>query len=126
MEHFRSLFGVAVGLLVLVGSIVKSQYQQLKKSVLQKTAGVSRRQVAAMVPVAYLVLIRLSELAGVVLSVGAAAMLSTCVIVIRYLIALSLLIGVSVLAPALAVAPSLISNRGIDEKTALELLRTEA
>ncbi len=123
--RFMALFSVVAGMLVLVGSIMTSRYRRLEESVLLKTLGASRRQVLAIVSVEYLVLGVLAAVAGILLSVGAAATLATHVFELPYAFVPGPLVGTLVLVPVLTIALGLINSRGIYKRSVLEVLRTE-
>ncbi len=65
---FMALFSIASGLLVLAGAIATSRFQRLKESVLLKTLGATRRQIAQITLTEYLALGALAGLAGVLLA----------------------------------------------------------
>jgi putative ABC transport system permease protein len=65
---FMALFSVASGLLVLAGAIATSRFQRLKESVLLKTLGATRRQIAQITVTEYAALGALAGLTGVLLA----------------------------------------------------------
>ena len=65
---FMALFSIASGLLVLTGAIATSRFQRLKESVLLKTLGATRRQIAQITVTEYAALGALAGLAGVALA----------------------------------------------------------
>jgi putative ABC transport system permease protein len=65
---FMALFSIASGMLVLAGAIATSRFQRLKESVLLKTLGASRRQVAQITVTEYVALGALAGLTGVLLA----------------------------------------------------------
>jgi putative ABC transport system permease protein len=65
---FMALFSIASGLLVLAGAIATSRFQRVKESVLLKTLGATRRQIAQITLTEYVALGALAGLAGVALA----------------------------------------------------------
>jgi putative ABC transport system permease protein len=65
---FMALFSIASGLLVLAGAIATSRFQRVKESVLLKTLGATRRQIAQITVTEYVALGTLAGLAGVALA----------------------------------------------------------
>ena len=65
---FMALFSIASGLLVLAGAIATSRFQRLKESVLLKTLGATRRQIAQITVTEYAAMGALAGLTGVLLA----------------------------------------------------------
>ena len=68
---FMALFSIASGLLVLAGAVATSRFQRLKESVLLKTLGATRRQIAQITMTEYAALGALAGLTGVLLAAAA-------------------------------------------------------
>lgn len=66
--RIMSLFTVATGLIVLVGSVLTGRFQRLRENVLLRTLGASRRQVGWIEVTEYLALGFLAALAGSILA----------------------------------------------------------
>lgn len=122
--RFMAFFSVSVGLIVLVGVIASSRYQRLEESVLLKTLGASRRQVAAIMALEYLFLGAFAAAAGVILSLGGVWALSRYLFEIgfapNYLPVLLAFAAVSLLT----VAVGMVSSRGVHTSPPLEVLRS--
>ncbi len=70
--RFMAGFIVGTGLIVLAGVMASGRFQRLRESVLLRTLGASRTQIARIQVIEYLLLGTLASLAGVVLAWGAA------------------------------------------------------
>jgi putative ABC transport system permease protein len=70
--RFMAGFSILTGLLVLASSVLISRYQRTRESVLLRTLGASRRQIARITLLEYALLGTLAALAGVVLAALAA------------------------------------------------------
>jgi putative ABC transport system permease protein len=69
--RFMAGFSLAVGALVLIGSIATTRLQRLRESVLLRTLGATRRQILRIALAEYLALGLLSSLTAVLLAAGA-------------------------------------------------------
>ena len=109
---------------MLVGVIASSRYQRIEESVLLKTLGASRRQVAAIMALEYLFLGAFAAATGVILSLGGVWALSRYLFEIgfapNYLPVLFAFAAVCLLT----VAVGMLSSRGVHTKPPLEVLRS--
>ena len=123
--RFLAGFSVATGLIVLLGAVSTSRIQRIRESVLLKTLGASRRQVAAILFTEYLLLSLLAVLTGLALALVAGWALSRWFFELEFEaapLALALLGGAVTL---LAVTVALWASREVFRHTPLEALREE-
>jgi putative ABC transport system permease protein len=121
-----AFFSIITGILVLIGSVIISKYQRIQESVLLRTMGASRRQIAGINTVEYFLLGSLSAFTGIFIALMASWVLakySFNTILIPQPI--PLLIGfVSITGITLLIG--LLNSREVVNKPPLEILRKEA
>lgn len=125
VARFMALFSILTGLIVLAGAVFISRFQRIEESVLLKTLGASRSTVLRIMSVEYLVLGVVASLTGIVLALAAGwsisifvfdSTLSTPAMQILYIMAT--VVGLTVLIGHL-------NSRGVYDRSALEVLRSE-
>jgi len=124
--RFMAGFSILTGLLVLASSVLISRYQRTRESVLLRTLGASRRQIARITLLEYALLGTLAALAGVVLAAGAAWALSTWVF--EAPLSLRALLPLPALVLLVAVLTALIgwlNSRSVLGQPPLAVLRAE-
>jgi putative ABC transport system permease protein len=123
--QFMALFTVATGLVVLAGAILTGRHQRIRETVLLRTLGATRRQVALIQLVEYAVLGVQGAVVGALLAVAGNALLA------RYVFHMPATasagqIGTAILTvAALAVATGFVAGRGVVDHPPLEILRQE-
>ncbi|HXQ80546.1 MAG TPA: FtsX-like permease family protein [Opitutaceae bacterium] len=123
--QFMALFTVATGLVVLAGAILTGRHQRIRETVLLRTLGATRRQVALIQLVEYAVLGIQAGVVGGLLAIAGNALLARYVFHIAAT-ASAWQIGAAVVAVAsLAVATGLVAGRGVMDHPPLEILRQE-
>jgi putative ABC transport system permease protein len=122
---FMAFFTVATGLVVLAGAVVAGRYQRIREAVLLRTLGASRRQLDRIQLVEYAVLGGLAAALGILLALGANALLA------HYLFATApvaparpLLVALG-LVPAVTLITGWLADRGASARPPLEALRLE-
>ena len=122
---FMALFTVATGLVVLAGAVVAGRYQRLRESVLLRTLGATRRQLAQIQLVEYAVLGGLAAIVGGVLALAGAELLARFVFDAP-LVAPPLTLALGGLAVvAVTLLTGRLADRGLAARPPLEVLRTE-
>jgi putative ABC transport system permease protein len=123
--QFMALFTVATGLVVLAGAILMGRHQRLRETVLLRTLGATRRQLAAIQLVEYAALGLQAAVVGAVLAVAGSALLARFVFHVGASApAGQIAIGVGTVV-ILSVATGLLAGRGIADHPPLEILRQE-
>jgi len=125
VARFMGLFSVLTGLIVLSGAVLISRFQRIEESVLLKTLGASRKTVLRIMSVEYLVLGVVGSITGTILALGAGWSISRWVFEASLVIE-PLPIGlVAVSVVALTILIGRLNSRGVYDKSALEVLRSE-
>jgi putative ABC transport system permease protein len=123
--QFMALFTVITGLVVLAGAILSGRHQRIRETVLLRTLGATRRQVALIQLVEYSVLGIQAAVVGALLALAADALLAHFVFHVAVTVfAGEVALGIAVVA-ALAVATGFAAGRGIVDHPPLEILRQE-
>lgn len=124
--RFMAAFSVATGLLVLLGAILTSRLQRVRESVLLRTLGATRRQIAAILLAEYAALGLASALAGSLLAVVAGWALARWVFDgMEYGVPVTPLVVLGGLLMALAAGIGVWASREVFRQTPLEMLREE-
>lgn len=124
--EFMALFTVATGLVVLAGAILTGRHQRIRETVLLRTLGASRRQLALIQLVEYAVLGTQGAVVGALLAVAGNALLARFVFHVTAATP-PLQVGLAVVIVAiLAVATGFVAGRGVVDHPPLEVLRQES
>ena len=124
--EFMALFTVATGLVVLAGAILTGRHQRIRETVLLRTLGASRRQLALIQLVEYAVLGTQGAVVGALLAVAGNALLARFVFHVAAATP-PLQVGLAVVIVAfLAVATGFVAGRGVVDHPPLEILRQES
>jgi putative ABC transport system permease protein len=123
--RFLAAFSIATGFVVLLGAVSTSRLQRIRESVLLKTLGATRRQIALIMFTEYLLLGVLAVLTGIVLAVGASWALATWFFEVDFELIAVPLLAIGAAVTALAVAVGLWASREVFQHTPLEAIREE-
>ncbi len=123
--QFMALFTVATGLIVLAGAILTGRHQRIRETVLLRTLGATRRQVALIQLVEYAVLGTQAAVVGGLLAVGGNALLARFVFHIPASAPPGQIAAAVAVVASLTVATGFIAGRGITDHPPLEILRQE-
>lgn len=123
--RFMAMFSILTGLLVLAGSVIISRYQRMKESVLLRTLGAVRRQILQINAVEYLSIGLIASLAGVLLALAAAWVLSYFSFEIIFAPKLFLPFATVIGITALTLLIGLWNSRAVINRPPLEVLRSE-
>jgi len=121
--RFMALFSIASGVIVLVGAISTSRFHRVKESVLLKTLGASKKQIAQIFSTEYATLGTLSGLTGIVLATVAGWALVTFLFELDFAMPALPLLGLWVSVTVLTTAIGLASNRKVMRKPPLAVIR---
>ncbi len=123
--QFIGLFSIITGLIVLAGSAATSRFQRIREAVLLRTLGAKQNQVVKIQIIEYAILGVMAALIGLILSVGASALLGYFYFDIEFVPNFVILGAEVVILVILVLAIGLVNTRGIQEKSPLEVLRAE-
>jgi putative ABC transport system permease protein len=123
--RFLAAFSVATGFIVLLGAVLTGRLQRIRESVLLRTLGATRRQIARVLLAEYLALGLLASLAGIVLAVVAGWALARWLFEVDYAVPVLPLLWLSLGVTALSAAVGLLASREVFRHTPLEALREE-
>lgn len=123
--RFLAAFSVATGFVVLLGAVLTGRLQRIRESVLLRTLGATRRQVAGVLFSEYVALGMLASMAGIALAVGAGWALSEWVFETKFSVPVPPLLVLAAGVTALAAAVGLLASRDVFRHTPLEALREE-
>lgn len=123
--RFLAAFSVATGFVVLLGAVLTGRLQRIRESVLLRTLGATRRQVARVLLAEYLTLGLLASLAGILLAVGAGWALAKWLFEVEYAVPVLPLLWLTLGVTALSAAVGLMASREVFRHTPLEALREE-
>jgi putative ABC transport system permease protein len=123
--QFMALFTVVTGLVVLAGAIFSGRQQRVKETVLLRTLGASRSQVAWIELVEYAVLGIQAAIVGSLLAVVGNALLAHFVFNVPAVAPLGQVAAAVVVVALLTVATGYLAGRGSSEHSPLEILRQE-
>jgi putative ABC transport system permease protein len=123
--QFMALFTVATGLVVLAGAVLMGRHQRIMETVLLRTLGANRRQLAQIQLVEYSALGVQAAVVGSLLAVAGNALLARYVFHVAAS-ASALQVGAAVATVSvLAVATGFLAGRGVADHPPLEILRQE-
>jgi putative ABC transport system permease protein len=123
--QFMALFTVVTGLVVLAGAIFSGRQQRVKETVLLRTLGASRSQVAWIELVEYAVLGIQAAIVGSLLAVVGNALLAHFVFNVPAVAPIGQVAAAVVVVASLTVATGYVAGRGSSEHSPLEILRQE-
>lgn len=123
--RFLAAFSVATGFVVLLGAVLTGRLQRIRESVLLRTLGATRRQIARVLLAEYLSLGFLASLAGILLAVGAGWALAKWLFEVEYAVPVLPLLWLTLGVTALSAAVGLLASREVFRHTPLEALREE-
>jgi putative ABC transport system permease protein len=123
--RFLAAFSIATGFIVLLGSVATSRLQRIRESVLLKTIGATRRQIASILFTEYLLLGVLSAVTGIVLATAAAWALTRWFFETGFEPVLAPLALLAAAVAGVAVAVGLYASREVFQRTPLEAIREE-
>jgi putative ABC transport system permease protein len=122
---FMAFFTVATGLMVLAGAVVAGRYQRIREAVLLRTLGATRRQLDRIRLVEYTVLGVLSAGLGILLALGANALLAHFFFATAPAAPAAPLLAAFGLVPAVTLATGWLAARAAAGRPPLEALRLE-
>lgn len=123
--RFLAAFSVATGFIVLLGAVLSGRLQRIRESVLLRTLGATRRQIARVLLAEYLSLGLLAALAGILLAVIAGWALAKWLFEVDYAVPVLPLLWLALGVTALSAAVGLLASREVFRHTPLEALREE-
>jgi putative ABC transport system permease protein len=123
--RFLAAFSVATGFIVLLGAVLAGRLQRIRESVLLRTLGATRRQIARVLLAEYLALGLLAALAGILLAVIAGWALARWLFEVDYAVPVLPLLWLALGVTALSAAVGLLASREVFRHTPLEALREE-
>ena len=121
--RFMAVFSILAGIVVLIGAIATSRFQRVRESVLLKTLGATRAQIARILIIEYFALGALAGLAGVLFAGIAGWLITTQVFELAYAVPVAQLVGVWVSVALVAVAIGLANSADVLRKPPLAVLR---
>lgn len=121
--RFLAAFSAVAGLLVLAGALATSSHQRTRESALLRTLGARRSQVLTVLLTEYVALGVVAALAGIVLSVPAAAAIVRGMFGIPFRLSAVPLGAVLATVVLLTVGVGLLGSRGILRRPPLPILR---
>jgi putative ABC transport system permease protein len=123
--QFMALFTVATGLIVLAGAVLTGRHQRIRETVLLRTLGASRRQLALIQLVEYTALGVQAAVVGSLLAVAGNALLARYVFHVPASASSLQVAGAAASVSVLAVATGFLAGRGVVDHPPLEILRQE-
>lgn len=123
--QFLAGFSVATGFIVLLGAVLTSRLQRIRESVLLRTLGATRRQIATILFSEYAVLGALASLVGIALAVGGGWALARLLFEVEYSVPVLSLLAIAAAVTALAAGVGVWASREVFRHTPLEALREE-
>lgn len=125
VARFMALFSILTGLIVLAGAVLISRFQRIEESVLLKTLGASRSTVLRIMSVEYLVLGLVASLTGIVLALAAGWSISRFVFDSALAVPAGPVLLIMGAVVVLTVVIGHLNSRGVYDRSALEVLRSE-
>jgi putative ABC transport system permease protein len=123
--RFLAGFSVATGFIVLLGAVLTGRLQRIRESVLLRTLGATRRQIAATLLSEYLSLGLLASVAGIGLAAVAGWALAKWLFKVDFAVPVPALLVLMLAVTALAGAVGYWASREVFRHTPLEALREE-
>jgi putative ABC transport system permease protein len=125
VARFMALFSILTGLIVLAGAVLISRFQRIEESVLLKTLGASRKTVLRIMSVEYLVLGVVASLTGIVLALAAGWTISRFVFESELAVPVLPVLAIMGSVVLLTLAIGHLNSRGVYDRSALDVLRSE-
>jgi putative ABC transport system permease protein len=122
---FMAFFSIITGLVVLIGSVIISKYQRIQESVLLRTLGASRRHIAGINTVEYLLLGSLAAFTGILMALLASWALATYTFNTIFMPQPLPLLAAFGIITGLTLLIGLLNSREVVSKPPLEILRKE-
>jgi putative ABC transport system permease protein len=123
--QFMALFTVATGLIVLAGTVLTGRHQRIRETVLLRTLGATRRQLALIQVVEYAALGTQAAIVGGILAMAGNALLAVYVFHVPVYVSLGQVASAAGAVSVLSVATGFIAGRGVADHPPLEILRQE-
>jgi len=123
--QFMALFTVATGLIVLAGTVLTGRHQRIRETVLLRTLGATRRQLALIQVVEYAALGTQAAAVGSLLAVAGNALLAAYVFHVSVYASPLQIAAAAAVVSGLAVATGFAAGRGVADHPPLEVLRQE-
>jgi len=123
--QFMALFTVATGLIVLAGAVLMGRHQRIRETVLLRTLGANRRQLAQIQLVEYSALGVQAAVVGSLLAIAGNALLARYVFHVAASVSALQVAAAAVTVSVLAVATGFMAGRGVADHPPLEILRQE-
>jgi putative ABC transport system permease protein len=123
--RFMAGFSMLTGVLVLIASVLISQFQRIREMVLLRTLGAIRRQVRIILILEYFFLGSLAAAVGILLSLGFGWALAEFVFDGPLTVHWLPLVGIFVFVCGATVGIGLVGSRGVLNSPPLEVLRRE-
>jgi putative ABC transport system permease protein len=123
--RFMAGFSMVTGVLVLIASVMISQFQRIREMVLLRTLGATRRQVRIILVLEYFFLGSLAAAAGILLSLGFGFALAEFIFDGPLTVHWLPLLGIFIFVCGATVGIGLAGSRGVLNSPPLEVLRRE-
>ena len=123
--QFMALFTAATGLIVLAGAILTGRHQRIRETVLLRTLGATRRQLALIQLFEYAVLGIQAAVVGGLLAVAGNELLARYVFHVPAAAPAGQIAAAVAIVSVLAVATGFLAGRGVTDHPPLEILRQE-
>jgi len=120
---FLGAFSALAGVIVLLGALATSRMQRLREGALLKTLGARRKQVLTVLLAEYVALGTVATASGLVLAVGAAAIVLPVVFQMEYSMRLGPLAAIWLAVVGLTVLVGLLGSRDLLNRAPLPVLR---
>jgi len=125
IARFMAMFSILTGMIVLSGAVLISRFQRIEESVLLKTLGASRKTVLRIMSVEYLVLGIVASLTGTLLAMGAGWAVAEFIFDAALAFEILPILAVILSVIGLTLVIGQFNSRGVYDKSALEVLRSE-
>ena len=123
--RFMAFFSLATGLVVLASAVSAGRYQRLKENVLLRTLGAARSQLKRILFIEYLFLGSFASLAGVLLALLGSWALAYYLFETVFAPDAAAIVGMVFLVVSLTIGIGLLGNRGVYDRSPLEVLRDD-
>jgi putative ABC transport system permease protein len=123
--RFLGAFSIATGFVVLLGAVASGRAQRVRESVLLKTLGATRRQIAGILGTEYLLLGALAALSGTGLATAAGWALARWVFEVPFEVQMRQLLLLGLAVAMAAVVVGLWASRETFRRTPLEAMRQD-